>query len=330
MLPPERRLGGVLELINEHKFFTLHAGRQTGKTTCLMWLERHLNETGRFRALWVELEPAHEQSRLAPLMTTILGCLERALALRLPYLVRPVQAQIEAMLRIPENALLAYLTRLAALDCQPLVILFDEADGLAGNVMGSFLTQLRAGYIERSLTPFPASVVLVGWRQVRDPHFNITTAAMTLSPFTEPEVKELLEQHTAVTGQRFELDGVTRIWELAQGHPWLTNALADQIVRRDVRDRDVAITAAHVDAAKETIILERWPHIDSMIARLREPRVRWILEPMLKGETPQGEMLDEDLAYLQGLGLIRVRGGKLEVANPIYREVIQRAFTYTR
>src|ERR1041384_7929718 len=34
MLPPERRLGRVLELIDDGKYFTLHAGRQTGKTTC--------------------------------------------------------------------------------------------------------------------------------------------------------------------------------------------------------------------------------------------------------------------------------------------------------
>src|SRR5262245_16815788 len=51
MLPPERRLGRVLELIEDRKYFTLHAGRQTGKTTSLLWLERHLNATGRFRAL---------------------------------------------------------------------------------------------------------------------------------------------------------------------------------------------------------------------------------------------------------------------------------------
>ena len=61
MLPPERRLGRIQQLIAERKYFTLHAGRQTGKTTSLMWLERHLNESGRWRALWVDLEIAREQ-----------------------------------------------------------------------------------------------------------------------------------------------------------------------------------------------------------------------------------------------------------------------------
>jgi hypothetical protein len=38
-----------------------------------------------------------------------------------------------------------------------------------------------------------------------------------------------------------------------------------------------------VDPAKETTILERRSHIDSLVARLREPRVRRIVEPMLAG-----------------------------------------------
>ncbi|WP_437292012.1 hypothetical protein [Sorangium sp. So ce406] len=37
MLPPERRLGRVLRLIEDRKYFTLHAGRQTGKTTSARW-----------------------------------------------------------------------------------------------------------------------------------------------------------------------------------------------------------------------------------------------------------------------------------------------------
>src|SRR5690606_24165426 len=116
--------------------------------------------------------------------------------------------------------------------------------------------------IARSQTPFPASVVLVGQRQVRDyalreedrkamawlgttSPFNITAEATTLAAFSEAEVGELLSQHTEVTGQRFSAEAVTHVWELGRGHPWLTNALADQIVRRDVRDRSVEITAAH-------------------------------------------------------------------------------------
>jgi len=343
MLPPERRLGRVLELIADHKFFTLHAGRQTGKTTSLMWLQDHLSRTGAWRALWVDIETARDQPDPTVAMSIILENLERAHAYRYPALDGSAEAARTSSR--PQTMVLRYLSRLAGLDPRPLVLLFDEADGLVGDAMVSFLTQLRQGYIERSRLAFPASVVLVGQRQLRDyaldvadrrvvswlgtsSPFNITAEATTLDSFTEAEVAELYDQHTAATGQRFDPAAVARAFELGAGHPWLTNAIADQIVRRELSDRAMPIAAAHVEAAKEAIILERRSHIDSLVARLREPRVRRILEPMLTGGLASQDMLDDDLAYVLGLGLIRARQGRFEIANPIYREVIPRALTY--
>ena len=43
MLPPERRLGRVMELVDDGKYFTLHAGRQTGKATSAQRLADHYN-----------------------------------------------------------------------------------------------------------------------------------------------------------------------------------------------------------------------------------------------------------------------------------------------
>lgn len=345
MLPPERRLGGVLELIEEHRYFTLHAGRQTGKTTSARWLVKHLNASGRFRAVWVDIQNARDTDSPLRAFEAVLYDLDEAVESTLPDLGVPAAAVRK--LKPSATFLLRYLRDLAARSDKPLVILFDEADGLVGKAMVSFLTQLRQGYISRAEIPFPSSVVLVGQRQVRDyvlrsedrkaiawlgtsSPFNITAEAMTLESFGEAEVTELLEQHAAATGQRFEPEAAARIFELGQGHPWLTNALADQIVRKDVRDRGVAITVAHVDAAKEAIILARRSHIDSLIARLSEPRVQKILDPMLAGEATSPDVVDDDFAYVLGLGIIRKRAGRIEIANPIYREVVPRALTYIR
>jgi hypothetical protein len=130
-------------------------------------------------------------------------------------------------------------------------------------------------------------------------------------------VAELVAQHTAETGQRFEPEAVAHLHYLSAGHPWLVNALADQATRRDVPDRAVAITAAHIEAAKETIILERRTHIDSLLARLREDRVRRVLDPMLAGvHFVPGGSLDDDLAYVAGLGLLRSKAGRLGRRQP--------------
>jgi len=347
MLPPGRRLGRLLKLIDSRKFFTLHAGRQTGKTTSLMWLQEHLSATGKNRALWVDIQTAREKPDTAVVMTIILQNLQEALETQIPDHARPEPAAVERMLRVPDKALQQYLSDVASRDPRPLLVMFDEADCLVGAAMVSFLTQLRAGYIERSKTPFPSSVILVGQRQVRDyalaeedrrtvswlgtsSPFNINAEPMTLVPFTPAEVEELLMQHTTATGQRFEPEAVARIVELGCGHPWLTNAMANQIVDMDVEDRHMAITADHVDAAKETLILERRTHIDSLVARLREPRVRKIIEPMLAGAQTGDDVLDDDFSYVLGLGIMRKMGGMYEISNPIYREVIPRALNYQR
>ena len=116
MLPPERRLGRVQRLIEDHKYFTLHAGRQTGKTTSLMWLERHLNASGRWRALWVDLETARDQPDPAAALPGILEMIDRTLLLQHAELDRPDEKEIEAALGNPATALLNYLARLTARD----------------------------------------------------------------------------------------------------------------------------------------------------------------------------------------------------------------------
>jgi len=343
MLPPERRLGHIMELIDEGKYFTVHAGRQTGKTTSAQWLTSHYNAGEQLRAVWFDLQIARDNPEPSRALPLVLSLLDMGVQQMLPDIGVP--AGVERFRAEPETAVLRYLGDLSARSPRPLVVFFDEADCLIGASMVSFLTQLRQGYLARRTSPFPHSVVLVGQRNVRDyilsreervavswlgsaSPFNIMAEATTIAPFSEPEVSELCAQHTAVTGQRFEPQATARIYELSQGHPWLVCALADQIVRRDLRDRSLPVLAAHVDAAKETLILERRTHIDSLIEKLNDPRVRRILSPMLAGERITGDLLHGDLAYTVGLGIVRIRAGQVEIANPIYREVLPRALSY--
>ena len=54
-------LSEILSLIDQKKYFVLHAPRQTGKTTCLLALMDHLNATGRYRCLYFNVEIAQCQ-----------------------------------------------------------------------------------------------------------------------------------------------------------------------------------------------------------------------------------------------------------------------------
>ncbi len=66
-------------------------------------------------------------------------------------------------------------------------------------------------------------------------------------------------------------------------------------------------------------------HLDQLADKLREERVRRVIEPMLAG-TLMDAVPEDDRQYLVDLGLLRRDdGGGLVVANPIYREVLPRA-----
>jgi len=154
--------------------------------------------------------------------------------------------------------------------------------------------------------------------------FNIKVKSLRLGDFTEADVQALYAQHTADTGQEFTDEALTRAWENTAGQPWLVNALASEVVEELKIPVTESIAAEHIDTAKERLILARATHLDSLLARLYEPRVRRILEPMIAGDTlPPDPTYDDDLSYVRDLGLI-AKDKLLRIANPIYQEVIVR------
>jgi hypothetical protein len=84
------------------------------------------------------------------------------------------------------------------------------------------------------------------------------------------------------------------------------------------------ITRAHVEEAKERLILARATHLDSLASKLHQPRVRRFIEPILAGTIDgPGDAYDDDLLYCRDLGLL-AQNNPIRIANPIYHEVIAR------
>ena len=85
-----------------------------------------------------------------------------------------------------------------------------------------------------------------------------------------------------------------------------------------------------INQAKEVLIERQDTHLDSLAERLREPRVRRIIEPMLAGSSSATDLPADDLRFVTDLGLVRDDpAGGLVIANPIYREIIPYMLSYT-
>ncbi|MGW0805732.1 ATP-binding protein [Nonomuraea sp. NPDC002799] len=337
MLPATQRLPQARVLVEMDRYFVLHAPRQTGKTTTLDALASELNAQGDIAALMFSCESAKSAGDDVGWAESLLldSLREAAEGSGWPAELLPPDPWPQSS---PGSRFRAALREWCRRCPRRVVLLLDEIDALQGNSMVSILSQLRDGHNARPKGhPFPSSVVLCGLRDVRDykvasggepdgsnpaSPFNIITESLRLGDFTTDEIAELYDQHTQATGQEFTKDAVDRVFELTQGQPWLVNAVAYEITFK--MGVTGLITAGHAEDAKERLIRARAIHLDALVARLHEPRVKRVIEPIVAGTSPDTDAaFDDDVSYVHDLGLIRGTRD-LEIANPIYREVLLR------
>jgi hypothetical protein len=104
----------------------------------------------------------------------------------------------------------------------------------------------------------------------------------------------------------------------------LTNALARQIVEKILKnDYSQKITLEIVTEAKKELILRRDTHLDCLIDKLNEDRVKKIVQAIIKGDYMTFDKLDDSISYVRDLGIV-AQSSPLEFANPIYAEIIPR------
>ena len=344
-IPPLERidLDRILNLIHQEKYFSLHAPRQTGKTSILLALQNLLNGGSKepYRCVYVNVEAGQTaREDVGRAMRTILGRLgsRASLALGDDFVANNRRQILEQF--GPDEVLQEALTQWARANQNPLVLLIDEIDALIGDTLLAVLRQLRSGYDLRP-NSFPHSIILCGVRDLRayrifsssegqsiagGSAFNISAGSLRLGDFSRPEVEALLGQHSAETGQEVLPAALERIWTQTQGQPWLVNALCNRVCSQPAIERNQPITEEAVIDAQEELILERVVHLDQLADKLREDRGRRVIEPLLSGASDY-DFHDQDYEYVRDLGLVAANG-PLRMANPVYAEVVPRQLTF--
>ena len=333
MVDPFRGMyDSIYQLIEAKQFFLLHAPRQTGKTTFLHELAHRLNREGKYIGIVFSVETAGVPSFTEEMANErMVDALYRMGPVFLPENERPAP---------PEHpvSLLNYLSNWAQNQSKPIVLLVDEADSLWDDVLVSFLRQMRDGFQGRPKN-FPQSVALVGLRDIREykmkargdnpslgsgSPFNVKAKSFFLPIFSKDEVRGLLQQHTDDTGQVFSAEVLDRLYEYSGGQPWLTNALANEIVREILgNDFSKPITPELVEMAKENLITQRQTHLDSLADKVNEGRVRRVVMSIISGDTLNFDGYDDAIRYCRDLGIV-TQNNPVQFANPIYREIVTR------
>jgi hypothetical protein len=343
LLPTRERLDEqeLRFLIEQKKYFILHAPRQTGKTSTMLEFAKILNEEGKYNALYINVESAQAaRGNYKDALPNIIQKIFDNVRGQLPSQKSFFEIYENVKKNTPAGSLLeTLLKRWCEVLDKPLVLFIDEIDSLIGDTLISVLRQLRSGYTHRP-EHFPQSVCLIGVRDVRDYRiwseeqgamvlggsaFNIKAKSLRMTDFTAEQVRDLYLQHTTETGQKFDDDAIEYAFEQTQGQPWLVNALAYECCFEMIKDRSKIITKNIVEEAKETLILRQDTHLDVLIDRLREPRIRNIIDAIIKSESQTPIFDDDDIKYAVDLGLIKVDSKDMKIANPIYQEILPRA-----
>jgi hypothetical protein len=312
-------------------------------------LVNKINAEGKYFALYFSLEAADREADKDDVMSIIASEINKALKnsgiMQLSSLFRPYNSlpKMDRSVKISE-----FLNYICLGVDKEVVVFFDEIDCLMDEPLITFLRQIRLGYNNRFDSPktvFPRSLALVGLRDIRDylasvrlnsesrglaSPFNIKKDALTLANFSRREIEELYLQHAEATEfkQTFSDSALDRVWYWSEGQPWLVNALAfETIVKILKKDYCTIITGCHIDQAASELIRRRDVHIDSLIERLKEPRVYRIMDSVFAG-TSSFDQKEADVRYCQELGLVVSDEDKsIRPANALYREVMSRTIT---
>ena len=337
MLPPEDRLvdAQLHRYLRDNLYWVLHAPRQTGKTTFLQSWAREINSGNEAAACYVSIERCQRMPEPERCMPNLCKAVQEfALSSNLPVPELKTQA--------PGSMLSEVLMNFSALVApKPLVILFDETDALEGDSLISFLRQLRGGFMIRGVGKFPVSISLVGMRDLKDyitaakdgvppsplSPFNIKSDSVFISNFSKGEVAALFMQRTEEMGQKITDEALDYVYEQSWGQPWIVNSLFQRATMR-VLDEDSreTVTLDHILAAREQMIKARETHLDALGTRLRDPKIRHVIESILVGNNdPEMGRTNPDVELAIDLGLIKWNTATgFTISNPIYEEILTR------
>jgi hypothetical protein len=321
--------------IRDKLYWVLHAPRQTGKTTFLQSWMREINAGNEAVSCYVSVERCQGVSETAQAMPDICKAVQEFadfFGLPVPELKTSAANSMLSDILMNWSALTAP---------KPLIVLFDEVDVLEGDALISFLRQLRGGFAARGVGLFPVSIALVGMRDLKDyitaakggvaPNpgspFNIKEDSAVLGNFSKEDIAKLFAQRTEETGQEISPEALDYVCEQSGGQPWIVNSLFKRATLRilDEESRET-VTVAHVERAREQMIEARETHLDALGKRLRDDRVKQVIQTIITGaiDPPLGRS-HRDVEFCMDLGLVVWSSEKgFTIANPVYEEILTR------
>lgn len=355
MVDITQRLRQIRCMIEKGEYFVISRGRQYGKTTTLRNLKQFLEPD--YLVISMDFQKiGNERFQNESLFSTAFTRLflsavrqqsafgDEALKESVRMLESAVQGSYFGLLELFDC-----LSSICADSVKPVVLMIDEVDNAAGHeVFLDFLAQLRAGYIDRDITPAFQSVILAGVYDIRnlkqkirpeEEHkrnspWNIASSFDIDMSFSVPDIENMLEEyeqdhhtgmHTAMIAKLLH--------DYTSGYPFLVSRLC-QILDETITgspaclDQTSVWTKEGVLEAVKIILSEKNTLFESLTNKLADnPKLRELLYAALfSGDrisyNPDNDVLDIAAMY----GFIKNCQGVMTVANRIFETRLYNLF----
>ena len=213
-----------VDLVQEERYFTIWAPRQTGKSTYFVQLAEELNKQN-YKPVYFSVEGFNDYS-VADTFDTFCRELRK-------------QQGIDWHI----NTLKDFEKIISNCIDKKIVIIIDEIEDLNPKIFGQFLHTIRNLYHTR-LDHCLKSVILVGVSNIvgvvsdNASPFNIADN-LNVPYFTEKEVFELLALHENETKQKFSKNVKDKIIQITANQPGLVNGFAKKLVDNNPDKKEI-------------------------------------------------------------------------------------------
>ena len=308
-LPRTELIKAGIRKVENERYFTIWAPRQTGKSTYFRLLAEALMAQG-YYVIHVNVEGQINASE--------------------EYLCHYISKEINRYFNIPfeANKLNVLLEKLSDLP-KKTVFIIDEIEQVNPELFNMFLHTIRSYYHNRE-THSLKSVILVGVSNITGiiqdnaSPFNIADN-FDIPYFTEEEVAELYEQHETESGQLFNADVKKQVSHITAGQPGLVNGFALRLTEKNV-EKAVLDYSDYLEVEDWYLYKAIDKNISNIINKAKNEQR--LIESLLFSETEKRFDIDnQSQRYLHINGLIKWnKQGNMEFWVPLYKKRLQKYF----
>ncbi|KLO21238.1 AAA-like domain-containing protein [Marinitoga sp. 1155] len=309
----------ALDHIENWRYFTVSAPRQSGKTTLLNDIVEKIKD--KYLTIFISFESYGDKTKTSFLKTIVRDFKIKIKSLYSENIEIEEPEEMDDIRRI--------MMRLNETTGKEVVLMIDEFEKLDEKIMNEFLHVIRSIYHDREIYKL-RSVILIsvgylsGILEDNASPFNIAEH-LEVPYFTKEQVYDLLSQHEKETGQIFEEKVKELIWHNAAGQPGLTNGLAYDLVMKKAKGEKI-ITEKHFE---KTLYDYMRVYIDKNISNIinkAKKEKKLMMKILFEPNNIEFNIYDENIKFLYLNGVIDNCEGICCVKVPLYYKALYARF----